>query len=182
MESEILEKIWGNLIAEEPSSRGMRFAAVSIIISERAKPKVLLIRRAERVGDPWSGQVAFPGGKMQPGDGTARRTAERETLEEVGVDLKKSAAFLGYGQVTVTHTGTMEVVPTVFVLSEPVTVSTNEEVGSYRWVGLQELAAPGAASSYTLKYEGQSIQMPAFMVDDFVVWGLTHRILASILQ
>jgi 8-oxo-dGTP pyrophosphatase MutT (NUDIX family) len=179
--SEMFGRISKNLAAREPTPGGLRFAAVAIIIKDRENPSVLLIKRAERSGDPWSGQIAFPGGKMQTGDGTARRTAERETLEEVGVDLEKSARFLGYGQVTVTHTGTMEVVPSVFVLGEAVTVKANEEVASYRWVGLQELTGPKAASSYTLRYEGQSIQMPAFMAGDYVVWGLTHRILASVL-
>ena len=178
---EILERISRNLAAREPPPGGLRFAAVAIIIRDRENPSVLLIKRAERSGDPWSGQIAFPGGKMQSGDGTARRTAERETLEEVGIDLAKSARFLGYGQLTATHTGTMEVVPSVFIIGGAVTVKTNVEVASYRWADIGELTAPRAASSYTLRYEGQSVRMPAFMAGDYVVWGLTYRILASVL-
>ena len=45
------------------------------------------IRRAERVGDPWSGQVAFPGGRAGPGDLDAAAVAERETWEEVGLSI-----------------------------------------------------------------------------------------------
>jgi 8-oxo-dGTP pyrophosphatase MutT (NUDIX family) len=179
---EVFDRIVGNLVDEEPAPGRLKFAAVSIIISDSEEPNVLLIKRAEQAGDPWSGQIAFPGGKMQPGDGTARRTAERETLEEVGVDLVRSGRFLGYGKATVTHTGTMEVVPSAFILGGAVKVKVNEEVASYRWVDLRELIGPGAASSYTLRFEGQSIQVPAFKAGDYVVWGLTHRILESLLK
>ncbi|HKT22036.1 MAG TPA: CoA pyrophosphatase [Nitrososphaerales archaeon] len=182
MAGDIYERITRNLVSREPLPKGLRFAAVSIMLSESESPSVLLIKRADRPGDPWSGQIAFPGGKMQPEDGTAIRTAVRETKEEVGVDLGRTADFLGYGPLTTTHTGTMEVVPSVFVLKEKVEVLPNEEVASYRWANLGELLAPGSASSYTLRYEGGSVQMPAFLVGDYVVWGLTHRILTTVLS
>lgn len=178
---EILGRISKNLVAQEPEPKGLKFAAVSIIINDRESPSVLLIRRAERAGDPWSGQIAFPGGKMQRDDGTARKTAVRETLEEVGVDLEASAQFLGYGQLTTTHTGTMEVVPSVFLLNGKVKVVPNEEVASYRWADLRDMLAPRSSSNYTLNYEGRSVQVPAFLVGDYVVWGLTHRILTKVL-
>ena len=177
----MLERISKSLGVQEPTPKGLRFAAVSIVISERESPKVLLIRRAERLGDPWSGQIAFPGGKMQQGDRTARDTAVRETLEEVGFDLTEMSAFLGYGNVTTTHTGSMDVVPAVFELKRRVEVKPNEEVASFRWVGLRELMAPGARSSYTFESGGRTVELPALTSGDYVVWGLTHRILTSLL-
>jgi 8-oxo-dGTP pyrophosphatase MutT (NUDIX family) len=179
--SEILGRISKNLVALEPTPGGLRFASVAIIIDDRKDPRILLIKRAERIGDPWSGQIAFPGGKMQPEDGTARRTAERETLEEVGIDLGKTAEFQGYAAVATTHTGTMDVVPTVFVLKEDVEAKPNEEVASYRWVGLEELLAPEAQSLRRISYGGKTTEMPAYVVGEYVVWGLTHRILSSVL-
>jgi 8-oxo-dGTP pyrophosphatase MutT (NUDIX family) len=133
------------------------------------------------VGDPWSGQIAFPGGKMQPEDKTAKDTAIRETLEEIGVDLRRTAEFLGYGAVTRTHTGTMDVVPSVFELRKGVEISPNEEVASYRWVGLHDLLSPAAHSTYRLDFQGGARQLPAYEVGDYLVWGLTHRILSSML-
>jgi 8-oxo-dGTP pyrophosphatase MutT (NUDIX family) len=178
----IVDRLAMNLVAGEPASKGLRFAAVSIIIRDKEHPSMLLIKRAERIGDPWSGQIAFPGGKMQPNDGSAKDTAVRETLEEVGIDLGTSGEFLGYGPATTTHTGTMDVVPAVFVLKQRVKVRPNEEVESYRWVELREVLAPGSRSNHALKFEGRSVEMPAFLVGDYVVWGLTHRILTSILK
>ncbi|MDG6989861.1 MAG: CoA pyrophosphatase [Nitrososphaerota archaeon] len=180
MESEALQRMAKNLAGEEPTSKGLRLAAVSVIITERETPQVLLIERAARAGDPWSGQIAFPGGKTQTEDKTARDTAVRETFEEVGFDLAVSSRFLGYGEVIATHTGTMEVVPVAFELKQPVAVRTNGEVASFRWVGLHELMAPRARSKYVFNSGGQSVALPAYTVGDYVVWGLTYRILTSL--
>lgn len=178
---EIFERLAKNLIPHEPP-RGLRFAGVSMIVRDRTAPSVLLIKRADHAGDPWSGQIAFPGGKMQPGDRTARDTAIRETLEEVGVDLNRTANFLGYGKVSTTHTGAMDVVPSVFELKGGVEIRTNQEVASYRWVDLEDLLSPAARSTYRLSFQGRPVDMPAFVAGDYVVWGLTHRILTSMLD
>ena len=176
-----MAKIQGRLVAGEPQQKGLRFAAVSMILRDRKSPSVLLIERARRDGDPWSGQIAFPGGKMQDGDGSARGTAARETREEVGIDLDGAADFLGYGQVTTTHTGAMDVVPSVFSLRRQVEIRPNEEVASFRWIELEELLAPGARSTYQFGPEGRVVQMPAYAEGGYVVWGLTFRILSTML-
>ena len=180
MGSEVFARVAKRLVPHEPPQKGQRFAAVSIIVRDMQFPSVLLIKRAERTGDPWSGQIAFPGGKMQSGDGTARDTAVRETMEEVGVDLSR-ADFMGYAPTATTHTGNMEVVPAVFVLKESVEVKPNEEVASFRWIDLEDLLAPEAQYGYKLSHDGNYVELPAFKVDDYVVWGLTHRILSSML-
>jgi len=117
---------------------------------------------------------------MQPGDGTAKGTAIRETMEEVGIDLNRAGEFLGYGPVNRTHTGTIEVVPAVFELKESVEIRPNEEVASFRWVDLQDLLVPEARSAYSLVSRG--VEMPAYVVGDYVIWGLTYRILSTMLE
>jgi 8-oxo-dGTP pyrophosphatase MutT (NUDIX family) len=179
--SEILARVTKKLTAQEPEQKGLRFAAVAIIIRNPQLPSVLLIKRAESAEDPWSGQIAFPGGKMQSEDKTAKDTAVRETLEEVGINLNESAEFLGYSTATTTHTGTLDVIPTVFMLKREAEVNPNREVASYRWVNLEDFQAPGRQSTYQLRYEGRVVEMPAYLFGDYVVWGLTHRILTSIL-
>ncbi|MBI3859727.1 MAG: CoA pyrophosphatase [Thaumarchaeota archaeon] len=157
-------------------------ASVAVILRDGENPSALLIRRAEREGDPWSGQVAFPGGKMQEGDRSARDTAAREAREEVGLDPDGDGHFLGYFRSFRTHTGTMEVVPAVFLLKGPGEVRPNAEVSAYKWVPLRALLTPGAKSVYSLRFVDEDREMPAFKVDDFVIWGLTHRILSSLLD
>lgn len=182
MGADMVANISKNLAPQEPQPKGLRFAAVSVIIRDRRYPSVLLIKRAERSDDPWSGQIAFPGGKMQPGDETAKDTAIRETMEEVGFDLGVAAEFLGYANVTTTHTGTMDVVPSVFILKEGVEIKPNEEVASYRWVDLGDLLGPEAQSTHKFSFQGREVELPAYAVGDYIVWGLTHRILSSILE
>jgi 8-oxo-dGTP pyrophosphatase MutT (NUDIX family) len=103
-------------------------------------------------------------------------------MEELGIDLGRRAEFIGYAPSTKTHTGNMEVVPAVFVLKDSVEIRPNEEVASYRWVELDEFLAPRAQSTYRLDYDGREVDLPAFRVDDYLVWGLTHRILMSVLS
>ena len=182
MPGEMMARVTRNLVPHEPPQKGLRFAAVSIIVRDRRSPSVLLIKRAERPGDPWSGQIAFPGGRMQSEDRTARDTAVRETLEEVGIDLNRAGEFLGYGGVTTTHTGTMDVVPSVFELKESVEVKPNPEVASFRWVDLEDFMAPGSRSTYDLNNDGRVAALPAYVVGDYVVWGLTYRILSTMLE
>ncbi|HUK79600.1 MAG TPA: CoA pyrophosphatase [Nitrososphaerales archaeon] len=182
MGGETFAKLVKNLVPQEPPQTGLRFASVALIVRNRQVPSVLLIRRAERAGDPWSGQVAFPGGKMQEGDTTARDTAVRETMEEVGIDLNESSEFLGYGVVATTHTGTMNVVPAVFELKESAEVRPNAEVASFRWVNLDELLAPSARSTYELDGSKGAVGMPAYRVGNYVVWGLTYKILSACLD
>jgi 8-oxo-dGTP pyrophosphatase MutT (NUDIX family) len=179
--SEAFARLAKKLVPHEPPQKGQRFAAVSIIIRDTRFPSVLLIKRAERAGDPWSGQVAFPGGKMQSGDATARDTAVRETMEEVGLDLSR-AEFMGYAPTATTHTGNMEVVPVVFVLKESVEIRPNGEVASYRWVDLEDLTNPEAQSTYRLGDGRLGGDLPAYKVGDYTVWGLTHRILSSLIR
>lgn len=179
MGRDVYQTITGKLAKDEPRVAGKMLAAVSVILRGKDSPQVLLIKRAERTGDPWSGQVAFPGGKMEDVDRGARAVAIRETREEIGIDLEMSAEFLGFYEPFMTHTGTMNVVPSVYLLKGEVDVKPNEEVSSYRWIDLGRLLGPGSRSTYRLPFGG-GIEMPAARVDDYVVWGLTYRILTSL--
>lgn len=79
-------------------------SAVAIIIdSNRVNRSVLLIRRRDRQGDPWSGQIAFPGGHKSKDDQTLLQTAVREASEEVGIDLYQHG-LLGVLPLAYTHT------------------------------------------------------------------------------
>lgn len=180
MTNETLSAMLRKLETAEPVAKSRKLAAVSVIIAGDDSPKTLLIKRAERRSDPWSGQVAFPGGKMVESDGSLRQTAIRETREELGVDLARDADFAGYYVPFRTHTGNMEVVPAIFLVKREVKVIPNQEVSGYRWVGLDAFLSARAASRYHLEAGGVSRDMPAYMIGDYLVWGLTQRIVSSL--
>ncbi len=95
-----IQRVTRALAKREPvmfADATMRRAAVALIFRAggSGEPELLFIRRAEYPGDPWSGQVAFPGGRSEEGDSSLEDTAVRETLEETGIDIRASGRILG---------------------------------------------------------------------------------------
>jgi 8-oxo-dGTP pyrophosphatase MutT (NUDIX family) len=159
-------------------------ASVAVIIKGRPKhgDQVLLIKRAERTGDPWSGQVAFPGGRVEAGDSTFADTAIRETVEEVGVDLRIKAEFLGYMGPFEPRNKRIQVVPAIFGLEGIVRVRTSSEVFSHRWIPIAELISMKNRSEQAMMVGSDHVTMPTFKFGDYLVWGLTERILAKLVE
>ena len=153
-----------------------------MILEEPDAPRTLLIKRAERDGDPWSGQVAFPGGKMDAKDRSVLDAAIRETREEVGVDLREDAKLLGFFGSFRTHTGTMDVVPVVFQMKHRVDLKLNQEVSSCVWVTLGSLQEPSARSTYRFASGNLKSDLPAIKVGHYVIWGLTLRMIEALFE
>ena len=165
-----------------------RRAAVATILREKdTSMEVLLIRRATKLDDPWSGHMAFPGGRQAADDDTLYVTAIRETCEEVGLDLQQGAELLGcLDDVTAIARGKrlpMLIRPFVFALRDtpdPVLRPQVEEVADALWVPLLPLMQ-GQRDAW-VRYEGagQKLELPGFQVESHVVWGLTHGMLSAL--
>jgi 8-oxo-dGTP pyrophosphatase MutT (NUDIX family) len=173
------------LKSDEPAKLVAREnAAVAVIFRENGTEAVLLIKRAVRPGDPWSGHVAFPGGRVSTTDKSFEETARRETLEEVGIDLSSPGAsvFLGYLDALTPLTGSIVVVvPCVFKLVQKANVVLNNEASAHLWAPLRELATREARPPYRRSEGGREIDLPSFVHRDFTVWGLTERIISVII-
>jgi 8-oxo-dGTP pyrophosphatase MutT (NUDIX family) len=157
-------------------------AAVAVILAP-GPDSVLLIRRAERAGDVWSGQLAFPGGRADPADPDLQATAKRETREEVGLELA-DARLIGQLDDLVPTSPVLPPIlvrPFVFTLREQSPLFPNPEVAVAAWVPLAEFTRPGAFRPTTYRRHGQAVQAMGYHLDLGVVWGLTERILTPLL-
>jgi 8-oxo-dGTP pyrophosphatase MutT (NUDIX family) len=159
-------------------------AAVAIILRFAPTAEALLIRRSEQRGDPWSGHMAFPGGRREPGDRSCRETATRETLEEVGLDLERHGELLGrLDDVAAIAQGRaldLVIVPFVFLLREQEALCRSDEVDEAVWASLEPLATGQAATTRPYVLGGSTIELPAFGVGPHVVWGLTYHMLSML--
>jgi 8-oxo-dGTP pyrophosphatase MutT (NUDIX family) len=158
------------------------WAAVAVVLVP-SPDAVLLIRRAERAGDPWSGHMALPGGRRDPDDDDLVGTAVRETFEEVGLRLDRAELLGGLDDV-VPRTQVLPPIavrPFVFGLTERPPLTPNPEVAAVRWVHLDHLLHPETYHSARLEIRGEPREFPAYRVDESIVWGMTERILTGLL-
>ena len=163
-----------------------RHAAVAAVLRYEPEPEVLLIRRTERPGDPWSGHMAFPGGRRDAGDPDLAATAVRETREEVGVDLAASAEALGrLDEFQALGRGApvdLAIVPFVFALHARVVVTPNAEVAEAMWAPVGPMLRGEVAAVRPYVWNGREMQLPAFRVAGHLVWGLTYRMLETLFE
>lgn len=164
-------------------------AAVAAILREIPGRGVELffILRAEHPSDPWSGHVAFPGGRRDPEDDSLLLTAIRETREEVGIDLTPGHLLARLPDVpafTRSKKANLIVTPFVFALCSDVTVVPNDEVAETLWVPLATLARGEGKSSFKFEYNGQTLDLPCVHLDpgQHRLWGLTYRMLETLLD
>lgn len=162
---------------------GMMETAVALILApgDRAL-EALFIRRAERVDDPWSGHIALPGGRREPGDADRLATAVRETREEVDVALPASALL---GSLDDVHPRTprlppLVIRPYVFGFARRPEAHLSEEVAGVMWLPLDELEA--CAGRSVVQIRGAATEVDCFNCGDVVIWGLTYRIVSGFLK
>lgn len=145
---------------------------------------VLFIKRAEKRGDPWSGHMAFPGGHRDPGDASNRAAAERETREEIGLDLSQ-AEYLGtLDQQHASPRGRMLdmiIEPHVYAVDEVGTLRPNYEVEEIVWSPLSPLVSNVCHDTETWPLAGSATVFDGFrLTGGHFVWGLTYRMLKSL--
>jgi 8-oxo-dGTP pyrophosphatase MutT (NUDIX family) len=162
-----------------------RPAAVALVLTEAAAGlAALFIERAARDGDPWSGQIALPGGRRDPRDSDLRATAVRETREETGVDLTH-AASLGALDDLYPRTPVLPPVvvrPFVFAVGRPPAIALSDEVRSAFWVSLSVLRDPATRREVTLVIRGERRTFPGYALGEHVIWGMTERIVTPFLD
>jgi 8-oxo-dGTP pyrophosphatase MutT (NUDIX family) len=175
--------------SDEPGSR----AAVAIILREPVEgwgAEVLFIQRAEDPRDPWSGHMAFPGGRKDDGDVDLRATTEREVSEEIGFDLRSHATLLcqmpDLPAIARGRRVGLVITPFVYALEShaaPESFVLSDEVASTHWSQIVHLNSKNAAGSFDYLHEGHTIRLPCIYLENRkTVWGLTYQMLLSFFQ
>lgn len=152
-------------------------AAVALLFKGFANPSILFVKRIQNPADPWSGQIALPGGKRDGKDKSLKDTVIRETLEETGINLER-CRFLGVMSVLKSMPRPeIKVLPfVIFLEHEPAITLSERELEKYVWIPIEQLAKNKATVTFSY---GES---PAYVINDTVIWGLTHRIIEELMQ
>lgn len=166
----------------------------SVLLLLRDQPEgaeVLMIKRSHREGDPWSGQMGFPGGRREKHDPDDLTTAVRETREEIGLDTTTTARCVGQLSDFRTHfiwrrvpvRAPMIVKPYVFHLLEPVgNYLLNDEVTEVVWVPVGFFADHRNRRSLSWQISaGTAVETPCYYYHDYQIWGLSLRMLDELL-
>lgn len=166
-----------------PSKR----AAVAISVrSGVSGPEILMIQRAVRQGDPWSGHMGFPGGRKDESDASDMACAKRETREEIGFDLDIYGELVC--QLSDVNTGwradrpEMLVAPFVFKVGSTPVFELNHEVDDTLWVPLSFLLNDANRSRHQWDWRGEVLESDAFTFDDRLIWGLSLMMIDELLQ
>ena len=154
-------------------------AAVVAVINVEDEPEILFVVRRISGRDPWSGQVALPGGRWEPGDRDLLETAERELMEEVGIRLGELRLLGALDVVRPSNMPSLTVTPFIAEAEGRPRVRLGGELSTYFWARLRELKP---AEKIVRRPSGEYVVRPAYSYSAWVIWGVTARILDQIFE
>ena len=161
-------------------------AAVTLILIEKGgSAQALIIKRAERPGDHWSGHLALPGGRAQSEDSDLIATAARETYEEVGINLLEGGEFIGQLETLAPNNPRLpriEITPFVAIAPSEFTLTLNYEVAQVFWVSVSDLKRDNRSSFFSFQMGDVINKWPAYPSEGGPIWGITERILTDFLK
>ena len=164
-----------------------RKAAVAIALSEGSDGvQMLMIKRAVREGDPWSGHMGFPGGRRDPDDASCLACATRETREEIGLDLDEHGSLLC--ELSDVNTGwrpdrpEMLIAPYVYWLERVPSLTLNHEVDDVVWVPMAFLRDTSNRQALQWEWRGRAIESDAYYYHDNQIWGLSLMMIDELLD
>jgi 8-oxo-dGTP pyrophosphatase MutT (NUDIX family) len=167
-----------------PPDSGTQAAVALIVRDSEHGPEGLFIERATRDGDPWSGNVGFPGGRVEKVDGSLRETAKRETCEEIGLDLSGSVHLGRLSDIAGSHLP-VRVACFVYLITGDPPLILSDEVTETFWVPLAALTVPERRITANIRFCDRTITTPAIILpqsDKPLLWGITYRLVSEFLE
>ena len=167
------------IVAGALDDRSSRAAVALILAGDPKDISLCLIRRAEHEDDPWSGQMALPGGRVDATDADPLAAAIRETWEEIGLRLEGAELLGPLSEMPVYARGAdtgMALYSFLFVLAgEPPPLRLNQEVAEVYWLSLSHLLDPIHWDEVQYQRAGLDLRLPSIRCGEHHVWGLTYR-------
>lgn len=159
-----------------------RAAVAAVLKGDTNGLQLLMIRRAEQPGDPWSGHMAFPGGRVDADDQDPQAAAVREAHEELGLKLTAHASFVGRLSPVLTPARLkppgLVIHPFVYLLeTETEFVLQTSEVAEALWIPWSLFNDPDARSSFKRPLAKVPLSFPCYRYGDRIIWGLTLRMI-----
>lgn len=184
--SQALDRLFRELAHQAPVRADFPdrpYAAVALLLAPDPD-RLLLIRRAERAGDPWSGQLALPGGRREAHDPDLLHTAIRETAEETGMVLDREwhRADLDDLAPITPVLPPIVVRPFAFQLAHALTAGLSAEVADASWVPLATLAGEGVYRPATIEVRGVPRIVNGYHLESGLLWGMTERIVTPVIE
>ena len=159
-------------------------AAVAILLHPTKNDlQILFIERAAHPKDPWSGHIAFPGGTIEPEDANLQQTAERETQEELGIDLSHTQ-YVGQLDDVTGASLPIQVSAYVYATNHKPILCPNSEVCDAFWSSFHHIINPTRLQTLQLKNWHPLKEVPAIDLlgpNRPVLWGLTYRLVAQLI-
>ncbi len=182
---EVIDRL--SVVASPAEPLPSKRAAVAISLRLGVSgPEMLMIQRAVREGDPWSGHMGFPGGRKDASDATDVACAKRETREEIGFDLDTYGELIC--QLSDVNTGwradrpEMLVAPFIFKVDSTPDFELNHEVDDTLWVPLSFLLDDANRSRHQWDWRGEVLESDAFTYDNRLIWGLSLMMIDELLE
>ena len=154
-------------------------AVMILLYNLEGKAMIPCIKRSKRPGDKHSGQIGLPGGRKDVSDKDLWHTALRECQEEVG--LNHSPQYITKLSPVEIPVSGYEIHPYIALSQEMIPWKIDStEVESLHFIEVKDLLrAPIQEHPVEVEYLSHRINVPAFLIDDMVIWGATAMILAE---
>jgi len=152
------------------------------IVHARTKDSVLLMRRADRAEDPWSGHWSFPGGRREAEDCDLLQTALRELEEECGIRLHREELESALVPATARQRSGpfLQVAPYVLRIDDEKTVTLDlREAVEARWIPLEVLRDPARHALFPAPGLSPDVRFPAIDLNGVPLWGFTYRLITE---